>query len=320
MENRTTNYFREGFQLFYLSVAPAKFIKNSLLFVFAKTAFVLALLLPRRAGLRLFGALGKGTFLLPNIEKTRTLAHLRLIFGASWNEKRIRATAKEVYASIGRNFFDAVKLSRASEEKFKATVKHSGLDAFREAFGRGRGVIVITAHVGCFELLLHFFARHGFRSFAIGQRSFDPRLDGLIRRIRSGEDIDYMDRSESPRKIIRWLQEGRAFGVLIDQDTKVEGVYAQFLGKTAYTPSGPVRIAMRFGIPAVVATITRQPDDTHFVTISRILNFADRGDFEKDLIENVQTANDLIGDAIMRAPEQWVWMHRRWKRQPQVTA
>jgi KDO2-lipid IV(A) lauroyltransferase len=297
-------------------VATKKFIKNSILFISAKTAFLCALLLPRPLGLRLFGALGRLAFCVPNIERTRTLEHLRLVFGASWNEKKIRATARKVYVSLGRNLFDAVKLSRAPEKVFNAIVKHSDLAPFREAFGRGRGVIVITAHIGCFELLLHFFARHGFRSFAIGQRSFDPRLDGLIRRIRSGEDIDYMDRSESPRKIIRGLQEGKAFGVLIDQDTMVEGVFAQFLGKTAYTPSGPVRIAMRFGIPAVVATITRQPDNTHHVSLSDILEFTDRGDFENDLLKNVQLANDRIGETIVRFPEQWVWMHRRWKRQP----
>jgi Kdo2-lipid IVA lauroyltransferase/acyltransferase len=297
-------------------VITIKLIKNSALFVFAKTAFLCASLLPRPLGLRLFGALGRLAFLFPNIEKTRTLEHLRLIFGASWNDKKIRATAANVYVSLGMNLFDAVKLSHASDRVFNALVKHSDLSAFREAFGRGRGVMVITAHLGCFELLLHFFARHGFRSFAIGQRSFDPRLDGLIRRIRSGEDIDYMDRSESPRKIIRGLQEGKAFGVLIDQDTRVEGVFAQFLGKTAYTPSGPVRIAMRFGIPAVVATITRQPDNTHYVELSRILEFIDSGDFENNLLKNVQMANDIIGSAIMRSPEQWVWMHRRWKRKP----
>jgi KDO2-lipid IV(A) lauroyltransferase len=293
-----------------------KFIKNTILVVFARTAFRCALLLPRRAGLLLFGALGRAAFLVPNVEKKRTLEHLRLVFGASWDEKKIRATARQVYVSLGRNLFDAVKLSRASGKTFNAVVRHDDLADFRKAFDRGRGVIVITAHVGCFELLLHFFARHGFRSFAIGQRSFDPRLDALIRKIRSGRDIDYMDRTESPRKIIRGLQEGRAFGVLIDQDTQVEGVFARFLGRTAYTPSGPFRIAMRLGIPAVVATITRRPDNTHYVSLSGILEFPDRGDFKNDLLKNVQLANDLIGETIVRFPEQWVWMHRRWKRQP----
>lgn len=294
----------------------AKFIKNSVLYLCAKTAFAAALLLPRSPGLWLFGAAGRMAFLFPNREKTRTLEHLRLIFGGTWTEDKIRRTGRMVYASLGRNLFDAVKLSRCSATTFNAIVRHDDLAGFKKAFEAGKGVIVITAHVGCFELLLHFFARHGFKSFAIGQRSFDHRLDRLIRAIRSGEDIDYMDRTESPRKIIRWLQEGKAFGVLIDQDTRVDGVFAQFLGRQAYTPSGPVRMAMRFKIPAIVATTARQPDNTHYVYLSRILEFVDTGDFEKDLTANVQLANDLICGTIMRFPEQWVWMHRRWKTQP----
>jgi KDO2-lipid IV(A) lauroyltransferase len=313
----TTNYFAAALSFIFTStVVTAKFIKNSILYLFAKTAFLFALLLPRAAGLRLFGAAGRLAFLFPNREKRRTLEHLRCIFGATWTEDKISVTAKNVYESLGRNLFDAVKISRASEKTFHAIVKHDDLAEFKSAFDRGKGVIVITAHVGCFELLLHFFARHGFKSFAIGQRSFDQRLDSLIRAIRSGEDIDYMDRTESPRKIIRWLREGRAFGVLIDQDTRVEGVFARFLGKIAYTPSGPVRMAMRFKIPAIVATTARQPDNTHYVYLSRILEFADTGDFEKDLAANVQMANDLICETIMRFPEQWVWMHRRWKTRP----
>jgi KDO2-lipid IV(A) lauroyltransferase len=297
-------------------MTTAKFIKNSAIYLGAKIAFAAALLLPRSLGLRLFGAAGRLAFLVPNREKTRTLEHLRLIFGTSWTEDKIRRTARSVYASLGRNLFDAVKLSRSSETTFNAVVRHDDLAGFKKAFDLGRGVIVITAHVGCFELLLHFFARHGFKSFAIGQRSFDLRLDRLIRAIRSGEDIDYMDRTESPRKILRWLQEGKAFGVLIDQDTRVEGVFADFLGLQAYTPSGPVRMAMRFRIPVIVATTARQPDNTHYVYLSRILEFADTGDFEKDLLTNVQQANDLICATIMRFPEQWVWMHRRWKTRP----
>jgi KDO2-lipid IV(A) lauroyltransferase len=297
-------------------VNALKSLRNTLLYLLARFAFILVQLLPRPLGLWLFGTLGRIAFLFPNIEKQRTLEHLRLIFGPEWPDAKIRTTAKSVYCALGKNLFDAVKLSHVSPRAFNAIVKHDDLSEFQTAFNRGKGVIVITAHVGCFEMLLHFFARHGFKSFAVGRRSFDPRLDEVIRDLRSGEDIDYMDRSESPRKIIRMLQQGKAFGVLIDQDTLVEGVFAKFLGRTAFTPSAPLRMAMRFNIPAIVATTVRLPDNTHHVFLSKILELVATGDFERDLVKNVQMANDLIGKTIMRYPEQWVWMHRRWKQQP----
>lgn len=292
-------------------------IKNYCIFLLAITGYRLALLLPRAFGLWLFGAVGSIAFLFPNTEKTRTIEHLRLIYGSEWAEKKIRATARRVYRSLGKNMFDAVKLSRAPDAVFHRIVRHDDLAAFRQEFGKGRGVFVITAHVGCFEMLLQFFARHGFRSFAVGKKSFDPGIDGIIRSIRSGKDIEYFDRSENPRRILRCLQEGMAFGVLIDQDTDIEGVFAPFLGRIAFTPSGPLRMAMRFKIPAVVATTARQPDNTHHVYLSGPLVLADTGDFEADLVANVQAANDLICKTIRAFPDQWVWMHRRWKTQPE---
>ena len=147
---------------------------------------------------------------------------------------------------------------------------------------------------------------------------FNPRLETIVRSIRSGEDIDYMGREEGSLRVIRQLREGKTFGVLIDQDTRIESVHADFLGIPAHTPSGPIKIAMKFKIPAVVATTARQPDNTHYVYISKVLGLIDTGNPEEDLVKNVGMANDLICQTIRKFPEQWVWMHRRWKRPPPV--
>jgi KDO2-lipid IV(A) lauroyltransferase len=293
-----------------------KSLRHSLLAVVVRALYALATALPRSVGLWLFGAAGSAAFLFPNREKTRTLEHLRLIYGGTWSKRKIRDTARDVYRMLGKNMFDAIHLSHASLERFNALVKHDDLSAFKEAFDRGRGVVAISAHVGCFEMPLHFFARHGFKTFAIGRRMFDPQIEEVVRTIRSGDDIEYMGRDEGSLKVVRNLKEGKVFGVLIDQDVRVEGVFADFLGRPANTPSGPMKIAMKFKIPVVVVTTARQHDDTHYVYINGPLTLADTGDFNKDLIQNIQIANDLICDTIKQFPDQWVWMHRRWKRKP----
>ena len=96
----------------------------------------------------------------------------------------------------------------------------------------------------------------------------------------------------------------------------MEAVFADFLGRPANTPSGPMKIAMKLNIPVVVVTTARQPDNTHHVFISGPVDLVNTGNFEKDLVQNVQIANDRICKTIERFPEQWVWMHRRWKRRP----
>jgi KDO2-lipid IV(A) lauroyltransferase len=293
-----------------------KQVKNSIIYVSAVCAYKLAQTVPRKIGIKLFGTIGAIAFAFPSEDKERTLKHLRFIFDNEWDEAKIRKTAKEVYIQLGRNLFDGICLPGFSKEKINTIVKSDSFDEFRNAYNKGRGIVAITAHTGCFEMLLHYYALEGFRCFAIGRRLYDERLEKLIRKTRSGDNIEYMNRTESPRKIIRELQAGKVFGVLIDQDTSVEGVFANFLGKTAFTPSGPVKMAMKLKIPVFVSTTVRHQDDSHYIFINKQLPLIDTGKFEEDLVKNVQAVNDLICATIMQYPSQWVWMHRRWKRQP----
>lgn len=293
-----------------------KRIKDDAVYLGARLGLFLGARIPRCIGLFLFGVIARVFFLLPNRDKRWTIEHLRSIYGSKWAEKRINATARKVYIGLGKNLFDAIHLPRQSAAVMNRIVRHDDLTEIKEAYSRGKGIVAITAHVGCFEMLLHFFTLHGFRCFAVGRKLYDHRLDTMVRSIRSGPNIEYMDRTENPRRILRFLQDGRMFGALIDQDTKVEGVFARFLGKLAYSPSGAMRLAMRYDIPVFVIVTIRCPGDTHYISISNELQLTNTGNFSEDLVRNVQMANDLISNTIQAYPAQWVWMHRRWRRQP----
>ncbi|MBN1578549.1 MAG: lysophospholipid acyltransferase family protein [Chitinispirillaceae bacterium] len=291
-------------------------LRYLILRVAARCGIAAASVLPRRIGLAFFGAMGAVAYRVPHPDRERTLRHLKLIFGSTWDGGRIRKTAGRVYRELGKNLFDAIYLPRLAPENYNAIVTHDPFDAIKAEYDKGKGCISITAHTGCFEMLLHMFPMNGYKCFAVGKKMHDEGLDRIIRSIRSGDDIVYMDRSEGARKVVRHLQEGRIFGVLIDQDTAVEGVFADFLGKPAYTPSGPVKMAMRMNLPLFVTTAARQKDDTHHVFITGPLDLRRSNDFEKDLVYNITMINRIICDTIRRYPEQWVWMHNRWRRQP----
>ncbi|NLE01445.1 MAG: hypothetical protein GX640_16385 [Fibrobacter sp.] len=291
-------------------------LRHDLLYWGAVLAVKIVKNIPRRIGITIFGWIGGLIYLFPAKDKENTSAHLRFIYGKHWSEKQIRQISRMVYVNLGKNLFDMIYLSQLPAQDFNKIVFHDSLDGFRNAYNRGKGVIVITAHTGCFEMLLHFFAIHGFRSFAIGRKMPDKRIEELIRQNRSGENIEYMDRTEGPLKVVRFLKEGKAFGVLIDQDTQVESVFADFLGHPSKTPSGPIKMAMKLGIPAFVVTTVRRPDNTHYVFLSEELTMVNTGSFEEDLVSNVIRANDLICKTIDQYPSQWVWMHRRWHHQP----
>lgn len=271
--------------------------------------------IPRKPGLALFGFLGRLFYLLPTKDRQWCRQHLNTIFAGSRSEKEISALAKSVYDNIGRNLFDALYLSNRNREQLDKTVKSDDLTPVWNAYNRKKGVLTITAHTGCFEMLLHYFAAQGFACFAIGRELYDKRIDDLIQRQRSGENIVYLHRSENLRRFLKLLAEGRLFGVLIDQDTNVDGVFAHFLGKLAYTPSGTVKLAMRYNLPVFVITTARDAYDTHRIFV-REIPMKSGGAFNSDLVRNVELINDAISATILAYPQQWVWMHRRWNRKP----
>jgi Kdo2-lipid IVA lauroyltransferase/acyltransferase len=291
--------------------------KNDL--ILAAVHFVLFVhrLLPRRLGLAVFDILGAVAYWFPNRERTRTVEHLRLIFSGQWPEKKILSVARRVYRELGKNVFDAVYFARCNNKRLEKNVLCDDLGEFRRAYDRGKGIVAITAHCGCFEMLLHYFAAQGFNSFAIGKEVYDRRLDRLVTKMRSGPNITYIYSSENPRTIIRLLKEGKLMGALIDQDTRVDGVFVHFLGKLAYTPSTPVKLAMRYDIPVFVVTTARQENGKHRIFVSERVALRKWGDETRDRVKNVETVNDLISATILKYPTQWVWMHRRWQRQPE---
>jgi len=292
-----------------------KKLKNDCIYALVFCIFLVWRTLPRKPGLVLFGAFGKFLYSLPLKESAWTRQHLTLVFGEKYSQKKINKLASNVYKGLGRNLFDALYLSQASKSKVDEIVKCDDLTELWDAYNEKRGVLTVVAHTGCFEMLLHYFASRGFCCFAIGRELYDKRIDELVSRQRAGENIVYLHRTENLRRFLKLLAEGRLFGVLIDQDTKVDGVFAHFLGRLAYTPSGTVKLAMRAKLPVFVVTTARQGDNTHRIFVKKI-PIVNTGGMQIDLVKNVEAINRAIGETILAYPDQWVWMHRRWRHQP----
>jgi Kdo2-lipid IVA lauroyltransferase/acyltransferase len=298
------------------SINPVlKKIKNDLIYVFVYCITMVWRIIPRKLGLSLFGMCGSLLYRLPLKENSWTRQHLGLIFGARFSEKEINRLAARVYAGLGKNLFDALYLSRASKQKIDEIVKCDDLTPLWNAYNMKKGVLTVVAHTGCFEMLLHYFASLGFGCFAIGRELYDHRIDDLVRKHRTGENIVYLHRTENLRKFLKLIGEGRLFGVLIDQDTKVDGVFAHFLGRLAFTPSGAVKLAMRLGLPVFVVTTARQKGDAHRIFV-REIKLDSGNDVDTDLVHNVEKINSAISETIEAYPDQWVWMHRRWRHTP----
>ncbi len=290
--------------------------RNDLLYIIIKVLLFSIKILPRRIGLLIFGLVGRLFFLFPTIEKERTYHNLRKIFSDKWSEKRIKQTAKNVYYQLGKNLYDAIYLTICSDKQFFNVVKHNDLSHLKEIYNEGNGIIGVAGHIGCFEMTIHVIARSGMDCVTIGQHLYDKRVEDLIVSFRKRNNISYLSRDGSGRGILKLLKRGHFFGSLIDQDTKIDGVFANFLGIPAFTPSGPIRMAMKLKMPLFIAVTARQKDNTHHFEIRGPYELENTGDPDRDLVMNIQMVNDMLSDWIMQNPDQWVWMHRRWKTRP----
>ncbi len=153
-------------------------------------------------------------------------------------------------------------------------------------------------------------------SSRVGSSNSNPRLKELIVEERRKNGYVSIARTKETRKIIEILKKGYPLGFLIDQDTRVKGVFADFFSKKANTPIGPILLARRYNVPIIPLFMHIEKNLTYHVECFKPLVLSDTGDTEKDILADAQQCNDMYKKIIREHPEQWVWMHRRWKRRP----
>ncbi|HTY08444.1 MAG TPA: lysophospholipid acyltransferase family protein, partial [Candidatus Edwardsbacteria bacterium] len=214
------------------------------------------------------------------------------------------------------NGVDALRLPVMSAAQIDALVAVDGIEHFDRAYRQGKGLIAITGHIGCWELIPAWFACHGYDIGVVGKRVYDDRLDELLTGLRARHGVATFDRETGAKQILRHLQRGGAVGILIDQDTRVASVDAQFLGHSAKTPSGAAAFADKLGCPVIPLAIHRQPDGHHLITVLPPLDPLDEADKDARILKLVQQQTTMIEQLVKIDITQWVWMHLRWKEKP----
>jgi Kdo2-lipid IVA lauroyltransferase/acyltransferase len=250
--------------------------------------------------------------LLPR-ERAKALFNLRLIFPQRDDHV---ALGREVFRMLALNGVDALRLPVMSAAQINELVTVDGLDYFDAAYRQGKGLIAITGHIGCWELIPAWFSLHGYNIGVVGKRVYDDRLDDLLSALRARHGVVTFDRETGAKQILRHLLRGGGVGILIDQDTRVASVDAEFLGHAAKTPSGAAAFADKLGCPVLPLAIHRQQDGRHVITVLPPLEAVDEKDKEARLVKLVQQQTTKIEQLVQMDITQWVWMHLRWKEKP----
>ncbi len=275
------------------------------------------LVVQRTTAMKLMQHLGWLGFYLVKSERIKTISNLTKIYGTTKNEQEIFQMGRQIFSNLGKYMADAFMMSRFSAKNIDNYVTAQGIENLNQALKLGQGVIALTGHIGNWEMMGAYLALKGYPVNVVGAPIYDPRLDELVVKNREQSGMKYIARGDATRQIIRVLRQNEIIGILIDQDTKkVDGVFVDFLGYPAYTPVGPVILAMKTKAAIVPMAVNLKKNGKHLITIKKPLVLKFTKDIANDRIYNTQLCNDALSDFIKQQPTQWVWMHERWKTRP----
>jgi KDO2-lipid IV(A) lauroyltransferase len=257
--------------------------------------------------------LGSVAWTVVRRERKRALRNLSLAF-PDWSAQKKQQTIRGMFRHFGMSVFELAWMPNLTPELREELTIVEGLDRILEVIDGGRGVVIFTAHCGNWEWLSYTTGMRG-RPVSVLQREREsPEMNRYITELRAKGGVHTIDRGSgsSARGMLQAIKGGGMLAFVLDQNIRTESVKVPFFGMPALTPIGPARIAIRTEAVATIATSERLPDGRHHVRFSEPIELH-RDD---DPIALTAMVTTRIEEQIRRAPEQWVWMHDRWRDRP----
>jgi len=273
-------------------------------------------ILPYKVSLNVGAMLGTALFhvwgsrrkiAVDNIEKSVRLGAIKI-------DGSPEKTAKESLDNLGRSFAELVKMYYGLADKIIGDVEVNGIDNFLQAKAKGKGVITITGHCGNWELLATAFGVRVATAAGVARAQNNPYLNKIIENARARYGNSLIYKKGALKGILTELKKKNVVGILMDQSVvKDEGFIIDFLGRGAWTTKMPALIARKTGAP-VVPVFLHRDGNRHVMTIYPEIKLSENADAEKALIEDTKRFSGFIEDYIRQHPEEWLWIHRKWKR------
>ena len=223
-----------------------------------------------------------------------------------------------VFTSLGRQLAEFCRFPGYTPQNVDQVVVYDGLENYLAAQRRGRGVLFLTAHLGGWELGSFVHSLHGYPLRIVMRPMDNPYLDELVRRYRTLHGNSTFGKQDFARGLLAATKAGETVGVLMDTNmTPPQGVFVDFFGRPACTASGVARVALRTGAAVVPAfTIWDEGLRKYRIRFDPALELAATGDDERDALANTAMFTRVIEGYVRQYPEQWLWVHRRWKTRP----
>jgi Kdo2-lipid IVA lauroyltransferase/acyltransferase len=253
----------------------------------------------------------------PKLRKTAEF-NLRLAF-PKWSAARRTETLRGMTRNLGWMAAEFARMPRYRRENIEEVMVLDGHENFLEGQGRGKGVLFLTAHIGAWELSSYAHALYGYPLHYMARPLDNARLDALVNRYRGLSGNAPIFKNESARAMLKILKEAGTVGILADQNTMPqEGVFVDFFGKPACTTAGLARVALHTGAAVVPGYAVWDAGlGKYRLRFEPPMELVRTGDVQRDIVENTQRFAKVTEEIIRQYPEQWVWVHARWKTRPQ---
>ncbi len=297
--------------------AARRYVRYTLVYWFVRFLIFVSSITPRSFWLKMCGALGSLAYYFAAQTRRLTLKHIQMAYPEK-SADEVRSLAKRTFKMLGKNAGEILRTSRIRtlDELNKILVTH-GYENYEVAHKKGNGVIFLTLHLGAFDLQVTNMAMRGLNPNIIGTPLKDPRLNELLWNYRNGHGAVAIERGRETFRMIKILKSGGSVALLIDQDTKVKTAFVDFFGMKAATPVGATVLALKTGAAVVPTYVHLAPDGLQHMHILPEIPLRKTDNEEDDIVYNTQVLTKYIEETIRKYPDQWVWMHERWKTQPE---
>ncbi len=229
-----------------------------------------------------------------------------------------RRILRGVYRHLGWQLVEFCRMPRYTPQNIRHWIRTEGLENYLAATARGKGVLVLTGHLGAWELSSFYHSMMGYPMGMVIRRLDNRLLDEFVNGIRCLHGNRVLHKDDFARGLLKAMHAGDTVGILMDTNmTPPQGVFVEFFGHKACTGSGLARVALKTGAAVLPGFLLWEPAERRYVLhFGPELNFAHTGDADADIERATQQCNDALESWICRYPDQWLWIHRRWKTRP----
>ena len=275
-------------------------------------------LLPRPFALKAGEAVGTLAFrLLPHLRRHAEI-NLQMAFPEITEEERDHIKRRS-FNNLGRLLGEISQFPRLNRHNITSIVTYEGLENYLNAKAKGHGVILLTGHIGAWELSVYAHSIYGYPMSFLARRVDNPLVEQLADSYRARYGNRGIDKKNSVREVLRTLKTGGVVGILADLNaTREEGVFCDFFGTAACTTAGVAALALRTGATVLPGYLVW--DETaglHRLHFDQPIETVNTGRQKEDIVANTARYAKVLESIIRRYPDQWLWIHRRWRTRPE---